>query len=116
MGLATPSAKPGETKPDFRAQLARSWALLLARLYECLPLKCPKCGEPMRIIVFVLDAPTIERILDHIGEPTQPPAVVPARPPPRDGWRRLSAAAQNGLRAGRKLSSVAIAAPSAHPR
>ncbi len=32
---------------------------------------------------FVLDAPTIERILDHIGEPTQPPAVLPARSPPQ---------------------------------
>ena len=37
----------------------------------------------MRIIGFVLDRPTIERILDHIGEPTQPPAVLPARSPPQ---------------------------------
>ena len=37
----------------------------------------------MRIIAFVLDAPTIGRILDHIGEPTQPPAVLPARSPPQ---------------------------------
>jgi hypothetical protein len=37
----------------------------------------------MRTIAFVLDAPTIERILDHIGEPTQPPAVLPARSPPQ---------------------------------
>jgi hypothetical protein len=37
----------------------------------------------MRIIAFVLDAPTIVRILDHIGEPTQPPAVLPARSPPQ---------------------------------
>jgi hypothetical protein len=27
--------------------------------------------------------PTIERIFDHIGEPTQPPAVLPARSPPQ---------------------------------
>lgn len=47
------------------------------------PLRCAKCGEPMRIIAFVLDAPTIERIPDHIGEPTQPPAVLPARSPPQ---------------------------------
>jgi hypothetical protein len=33
----------------------------------------------MRIIAFVLDEPTIERILDHIGEPTQ----APARSPPQ---------------------------------
>jgi hypothetical protein len=85
MGLPAPSAEPteAEPKPDFRRKLARCWALLLARIYECLPLRCPKCGEPMRIIAFVLDAPTIERILDHIGEPTQPPAVLPARSPPQ---------------------------------
>jgi hypothetical protein len=35
----------------------------------------------MRIIAFVLDAPTIQRILDDIGEPTQPPAVPPACSP-----------------------------------
>ncbi len=81
LGLAGPA--DAEPKPDFRTKLARCWALLLARIYECLPLKCPKCGEPMRIIAFVLDAPTIERILDHIGEPTQPPAVLPARSPPQ---------------------------------
>ena len=62
---------------------ARSWALLLARLFECLPLVCPECGEPMRIIAFVLDPPVIERILTHIGEPVEAPAVLPARAPPQ---------------------------------
>ena len=47
----------------------------LARIYECLPLKCQMCGEPMRIIAFVPDAPTIVCILDCIGEPTQPPGI-----------------------------------------
>jgi len=37
----------------------------------------------MRIIAFVLDRPTIERILDHIGEPLLPPRVLPARSPPQ---------------------------------
>ncbi len=86
MGL--PSASPPESDPpsplsNLRRAAARCWALLLVRIYECLPLRCPKCGEPMRIIAFVLDQPTIERILAHIGEPTQPPAVLPARSPPQ---------------------------------
>jgi hypothetical protein len=42
----------------------------------------------MRIIAFGLDAPTIERILAPIGEPTQPPAVLPARSPQQGGVRR----------------------------
>ena len=37
----------------------------------------------MRIIAFVLDPPVIERILHHIGEPTEPPQVLPARSPPQ---------------------------------
>ncbi len=37
----------------------------------------------MRIIAFVLDPPTIERILRHIDQPTEPPVVLPARSPPQ---------------------------------
>jgi len=78
-------AEPGEPTPkaNFRGAAARCWALLLVRICECFPLRCSKCGEPMRIIAFVLDRPTIERILDHIGEPTQPPVVLLARSPPQ---------------------------------
>jgi len=66
-----------------RRAAARCWAMLLARIYECLPLACPECGKPMQIISFILDRPVIERILDHIGEPTVPPPVSPARAPPQ---------------------------------
>ncbi len=37
----------------------------------------------MRIIALVLDAPTIERTIDHIGELTQPPAAPPVRSLPQ---------------------------------
>ena len=37
----------------------------------------------MRIIAFVLDPVVIERILHHVGEPTEPPAILPARSPPQ---------------------------------
>ncbi len=59
------------------------WALLLARIYEYLPLVCPQCGAPMRLIAFILDPPVIERILTHIGEPVDGPAVLSARSPPQ---------------------------------
>ena len=72
-----------QSKTGIQRAAARCWALLLVRIYECLPLLCPRCGEPMRIIAFVLDPPVIERILDHIGEPQQPPIVLPARSPPQ---------------------------------
>ena len=72
-----------EPRTGIRRAAARCWALLLARIFECLPLSCPRCGEPMRIIAFVLDGPQVERILAHIGESTTPPAVSPARSPPQ---------------------------------
>jgi hypothetical protein len=84
MGLEdTPGPDSDKPTGGVRAAAARCWALLLARIFECLPLRCPRCGEPMRIIAFVLDRDVIERILDHIGEPTEPPAILPARSPPQ---------------------------------
>jgi hypothetical protein len=62
---------------------ARCWALLLARIFEYLPRVCPRCGEAMHVIAFILDPPVVERILGHIGEPTEAPAVLPARSPPQ---------------------------------
>jgi hypothetical protein len=93
MGLPEPAtaAVRSQTSPtgqdEPRSAMARvasrCWALLLARIYECLPLCCPRCGQPLRIIAFILDPPVIERILAHIGEPTAAPPVAPARGPPQ---------------------------------
>ena len=48
-----------------RAEAMAIVDILLARIFECLPLLCPRCGEPMRIIAFILDPPVIQRILSH---------------------------------------------------
>ena len=58
------------------------WALLLARIYEVLPLLCPQCGGEMRIIAFITEGTAIREILGHLGEPTSPPRLMPARGPP----------------------------------
>jgi hypothetical protein len=73
-----------------RQAAARCWAMLLARIYECLPLTCEKCGQPMRLIAFIMEPVVAEKILSHIGEPTELPAVLPARAPPQVeiGYRR----------------------------
>jgi len=83
MGPEEAGSPEEEPKSRLSRAAARCWALLLARIYECLPLQCPRCGQPMRIIAFVLDPPVIERILRHVGEPTEPPAILPARSPPQ---------------------------------
>ncbi len=36
----------------------------------------------MRIIAFITDACAVRDILTHIGEPTSPPRLIPARAPP----------------------------------
>jgi hypothetical protein len=74
---------PSATPNTFRRTAAHCWALLLVRIYECLPLLCPRCGEAMRIVAFIQEPQTIERILRHIGEPTEAPQVLPARAPPQ---------------------------------
>ena len=58
------------------------WAVLLARIYEIFPLRCALCGAEMRIIAFITQAPALPSILTHLGEPTSPPEVAPARGPP----------------------------------
>jgi len=42
--------------PPQRAASHYLWAMLLARIYETLPLVCPNCHAPMRIIAFITDA------------------------------------------------------------
>ena len=58
------------------------WAVLMARIYEILPLVCPRCGGEMEIIAFITETDPIQRILNHIGEPTTPPQIASARAPP----------------------------------
>jgi hypothetical protein len=58
------------------------WAMLLARIYETIPLTCPNCGAEMRIIAFITDSSSVQQILGHIGEPSTPPVIAPARGPP----------------------------------
>ena len=75
-----PPAEPAE--PLHRKAARYVWALLLARIYEVLPLLCPRCGGEMRIIAFFTEAAVIQAIPGHLGEPKQPPRLRPARGPP----------------------------------
>jgi len=77
-----PNLAEHANEPPHRSAARYAWALLLARIYEVLPLRCPLCGAEMRIIAFITDAPTVRAILAHLGEPTAPPRSAPARGPP----------------------------------
>ncbi len=45
-------------------------------------LTCPDCGGPRRLLAFILKPSVIERILSHLGLPTEPPLVYAARASP----------------------------------
>ncbi|MDB9952419.1 transposase [Porticoccaceae bacterium] len=62
------------------------WAMLLARIYDVFPLVCPQCGGSMRVLSFVIEAQSVEKILTHINAPIDAPSMAPARGPPQAGF------------------------------
>jgi hypothetical protein len=48
-----------------------------------LPLLCPSCGGPMRILAFLTDPPVVRSILMHLDLPHRPPPLAPTRGPPQ---------------------------------
>ena len=63
-----PAGDPAQHAERSPARLL--WALLLARIYEVLPLQCPLCAAPMRLIAFITEGPAVNTILRHLGEPS----------------------------------------------
>ena len=76
----SPSAEPAPA-PASPARIR--WAVLLARIYDVLPLLCPACGGEMRILAFLTDPPVVSAILLHLDIPHKPPPLAPARGPPQ---------------------------------
>jgi hypothetical protein len=77
-----PAPNPPAAEPTHRQAARLAWALLLARIDEVFPLRCTLCGGDVRIIAFITDGPTVRDLLLHLGEPTAPPRIAPARGPP----------------------------------
>ncbi len=44
---------------------------------------CPECGGRLRLITTITDAAVIQKILEHLGLPTQAPTPTPAK---LGGW------------------------------
>ena len=45
-------------------------------------LACPRCGGRLRLIALIEEASVIQRVLRHLGLPTEIPEARPARAPP----------------------------------
>ena len=57
------NSAPHADEPAHRRAARYAWALLLARIYEVFPLRCPTCGGDMRIIAFITEAAVVRDIL-----------------------------------------------------
>jgi len=81
----TPGAaigSPTEDIPPVPPRYRRPWHELLKRVFD-LDIICGRCGAKMHRISHIDDPETIERILGHLGLPTEPPRKAPARAPPQ---------------------------------
>ena len=59
------------------------WAQLLRRVFAVDVTRCPRCPGRLRVIAFITSPPLVATILAHLGLPTVPPSVAPARGPPQ---------------------------------
>ena len=55
-----------DAEPETVREAKRRWAELRRRIFEVDPLACPRCGEEMRIVSFITELKTIDRILEHL--------------------------------------------------
>ena len=60
---------------------SKGWAEMIRKVYEVDPLLCTSCGGQMRIISFIEQPKTIDRIIRHLeltfeAEPPPPPHFV----------------------------------------
>ena len=63
------------------------WAEAMKRGLGLDVLTCEECGGQREVLTFITDPLVIRRILAHLGLPSEPPLISPARPPP--GSERL---------------------------
>jgi hypothetical protein len=63
------------------------WAELMRRTFGIDVLDCPRCGGRLRLLALIEHARVVERILRHLGLPTDRAEPQPARAPPRRAWR-----------------------------
>jgi hypothetical protein len=62
---------------------AYQWAELLRRTFGLAVLACPRCGGRRRLVALIEQASVVQRILRHLGLPTEVREPRPARAPPR---------------------------------
>ena len=59
------------------------WASLLKRVFQIDILACAKCGGRMKVTAVIEQPDVVAKILGHLGMPTVPEGIAPARLPKR---------------------------------
>ena len=81
-GTTSDSATPDPAQsPSDRGSGSR-WADLMRRAFGFNVLACPRCGGRLRLIALLDESVVTQRILCHLGLPTDVPPAQPARAPP----------------------------------
>jgi hypothetical protein len=78
---AAPTPPDGATPPPLRRRYP--WASLIWRVFLQDVLECARCHGRMTIVASLTAPLAIERVLRHLGLPTEAPQLHPARPPPQ---------------------------------
>jgi hypothetical protein len=84
-----PGATPGVAGRRADRRPNPTWADLMRRGFGFDVLACPRCGRRMTLIAVIHARAIVERILRHLGEPTDLPRLGPSRDPPVPGLLQL---------------------------
>jgi hypothetical protein len=88
-GRSKPASNPpSSTAGKVAGARNRTWAELMRRGLAIDVLECPDCGGRMRFVAAIMLSSAIRRILRHLGLPSDPVKLAPARAPPQldDAW------------------------------
>jgi hypothetical protein len=80
-----PEPHPDTSLEDASLRRRYSWAELFKRVFLDDVLVCGHCGGRRKVLSFILSTEVILKILSHLGLPTEPPSVHPARASPEQG-------------------------------
>lgn len=81
--LPQPIEPSSRTTTGGAGLLASLWAIMLAKVYEVLPILCRHCGAEMKPVAVIVNADSLDRICRHQRQPQGIPKLAPARDPPQ---------------------------------
>jgi hypothetical protein len=79
-----PGDESSATASGWPSRRSITWAVLLRRIFEIDILACV-CGARLRFVATIEDPSVVQRILRHLGLPTETRMAAPTRPPPGAG-------------------------------